>query len=162
VTRVDCVREADVLDAIASRRWPDRAGGDLVAHVAECAVCSDVACVAAAVDGESEVARAEAAAVPPATVVWIRAEARARADAARQAARPIAVMQTLGALCVVLAVALVAGVGGWWLWTNRDALGPPDILPLDAIGFVVRGTLVALGVWLVLASIAVYLVAADD
>ena len=35
---LDCVREADVIDAIASRRWPDRVDDDLRMHVAECAI----------------------------------------------------------------------------------------------------------------------------
>ena len=39
---VDCGREDDVLDALTSGRWPDRADDELRSHVATCAICADV------------------------------------------------------------------------------------------------------------------------
>ena len=45
---VDCCREQDVLDALTSGRWPDRADEELRAHVAACAICADVVDVAGA------------------------------------------------------------------------------------------------------------------
>jgi hypothetical protein len=165
VTRLDCLREADVIDAIASRRWPDRADPGLRAHVAACAICSDVAEVAAALGGEQEAAWAEAAHLPGAHVVWFRAQARARADAARQAERPIAIMQALGLAGAAGVISLLIGVVAYWVWARADwlnALPRLELAGLDVMGVAIRGTLLALGLWLVRAPVAVYLDASDD
>lgn len=164
----DCPREHDVLDAIASHRWPDRADEELRAHVASCALCADVANVAAAFAHDLEVASAEATSVPPADVVWFRAQARAKAEASRQAARPVAVMQALGFACAAGVISVLIGMIAFWVWTRADSLQAlPDLqalrlLRLDSMGLLVRGTLLAIGLWLLLAPVAVYLVASDD
>ena len=43
----ECVREAEVLEAVAFGRWPERCG-DLAAHVASCEICADLVEVARA------------------------------------------------------------------------------------------------------------------
>jgi hypothetical protein len=73
----DCRFEQDVLDAIASRRWPAKADDALRAHVAACESCADLAAVAGALVNEEELAYAEAR-VPSSGAVWHRAQLRAR------------------------------------------------------------------------------------
>ena len=59
---VDCGREEDVLDALTSGRWPERVDCELLSHVADCSICTDVVEVASAVleVGGDVVARADA------------------------------------------------------------------------------------------------------
>jgi hypothetical protein len=165
VTPLECRREIDVIDAITSRRWPDRTDDELRGHVASCAICADVAAVASTLRDDQDVALAETAHVPSADVVWFRAQARARADAARQAARPIAIMQALGLASATCVISLLIGVVAYWVWQRADwLLAWPTLEPLgfDSVGFAIRGVLLAVGLWLLLAPVAVYLVAADD
>jgi hypothetical protein len=84
----DCVFQSDVLDAVASRRWPARTGDDLLAHVATCSACRDLAAVAQALAAEDEMACAGSR-VPSSAVVWHRAQLRVRADMTRAAMRPL-------------------------------------------------------------------------
>ena len=44
----------DVLDALASSRWPHRVDAELSNHVASCAICRDVITVAAAMQADPE------------------------------------------------------------------------------------------------------------
>ena len=165
MTPPECLREADVIDAIASHRWPERAGDELRAHVASCEVCADVAEVASAMRVDFDAALTDAVALPPAHLVWLRAQARARSAAAREAARPIAVMQALGLASAAGVISLAIGFVAYWVWARSDwLLTMPAIDPigLDSMGFAIRGTLLAIGLWLVLAPVAVYLVASDD
>ncbi len=102
----ECDREDDVLDALAAERWPERCDEDLRTHVNACAVCADLAEVAAALLDDREAAWREAR-VPPAGVVWWRAQLRAREEAARAAGRPLAFIQGVAAsVAVWLIVAL--------------------------------------------------------
>jgi hypothetical protein len=162
---LDCTRESDVIDAIASHRWPARVDAELREHVAACAVCADVAEVVTALHAEQDTAWTDAASLPSAQVVWFRAQARARADATRQASRPIAIMQALGFACAATVISGLIGVVAFWVWSRTDLLAAVPAIPVvgpDAIGMAIRGTLLAIGVWLVLAPFAVYLVASDD
>ena len=165
MTPVECGRETDVIDAITAQRWPERVDEELRAHVAQCAICADVADVASALREDHDVAWAEAARLPSADVIWFRAQARARADASRQAARPIAIMQALGLASATGVISLLIGVVAYWVWQRADWLQTlPALNPigLDAMGLAIRGVLLAVGLWLVLAPVAVYLVASDD
>ena len=165
MTPLECCREADVIDAIASGRWPERASEELRAHVASCEICTDVADVASALGQDHHTAWAEAASLPTANIVWLRAQARARQEATRQAARPIAVMQALGFACAAGVVSSLIGAIAYWVWGRADwlqTLPAVALVGMDAMGFAIRGTLLAIGLWLVLAPVAVYLVAADD
>ena len=165
MTPLDCHREADVIDAITSRRWPERVEAELRAHVVSCAICADVADVASALQDDHGVAMTEAALVPSAHVVWFRAQARARADASREAARPIAIMQALGLAGATGVISVLIGIVAYWVWQRADSftrLAAWQPLELDVMGFAVRGVLLAVGLWLILAPVAVYLVASDD
>jgi hypothetical protein len=98
----ECLREQDVMDAVASGRWPDRVDPELQNHVMACAVCRDVADVFAAISSDRDDAW-ERVSVPPATIVWWRAQIRAREEATRAAAQPIAVTQAVAVACLIAA-----------------------------------------------------------
>src|SRR5262249_61339232 len=54
VTVSECPREHEVVDAVASGRWPAHIGQDLRSHVDTCAICADVAVVAAAMQADRD------------------------------------------------------------------------------------------------------------
>ncbi len=146
-----CSREADVVAAVGAGRWPDATAASLRAHVAGCAVCRDVADVAMLVGG-LEADATLGATLPAAGQVWWRARVRARAEAARRAARPVLAAQAIGAAC---ALGLLAAVLSYLLpAVSRTAgalLGPIASLESSLM------TYAALGAWLILAPVAVYL-----
>ena len=160
----DCPREHDVIDAIASRRWPDRADEELRAHVASCAVCSDVAEVVSAITLEEEVASEEVAPLPSAEIVWWRAQTRARAEAARRASLPMTIMHALSAACFAGLAATVLGSAAWLFRSSIDAMAGWGIYltTLEPATFLVRGVIFAVMLWVILAPIAVYLATADE
>ena len=128
---IECAREADVLDALASARWPGRVDAELAQHVSSCEVCQDVIAVASAMQEDHEAAWREAN-VPSSGQMWWRAEMRARQEAIRDASRPVTIAQGIAAL---MALAVVAAAG-WFAWPTLQGLfatPPPFLLPL-AIG----------------------------
>jgi hypothetical protein len=131
VTLIECPREQDVVDAVATGRWPDRVDPELMAHIAGCHTCGDVALVAAAIDAEHEAAWPQAQ-VPSSAHVWWRAQMRARREAALAAARPITLAQG------VAAAAAVGLAAAWVTWIEWPRFIPADgwlVLPgsLDAM-----------------------------
>ena len=113
---IECSREQDVIDALSSGRWPERAPGGLPAHVASCQICSDTLAVASLVLADRDDPAVDPH-IPSSAVMWWRAQMRARQEAAREAARPIAVAQIIGAIC---AVAVLLVVGLWFSPLARD------------------------------------------
>jgi hypothetical protein len=167
--KLHCHLEADLLDALATNRWPDRADAALRDHVSSCAICSDVAEIAAAFFEDREVARAEAP-VPSASAVWWRAQVRAREESARLAARPIAVVQAAATVCVAAVSIAAAPTASEWVRATVAALGatawwpaPRDVTLTWVLGAAAYTTLplLAVGMWVVLAPVVVYL-ALDD
>jgi hypothetical protein len=107
MTRIECVREPDVVAAVLARRWPDGCEEGLLAHAETCEVCADVLLVASVLRDEQALARDLD--VPAAGQIWWRAAIRARAEAAHAAARPMVWLQGLtGAGASGLGVALVS------------------------------------------------------
>ena len=169
----ECVHEADVLTAVSTRRWPDRAPADLVAHAATCPICADVLAVASAFEDDFE--QAPPLPRPPdATVVWLRAQMRARVEAERLAARPITVAQALGLATGVGVLGAVFGASATWFqaglgtaWSavkSAASIQPPALPPalvslMATHGMLIAGTLVG---GLLLASVAVYLTVRED
>lgn len=101
--------------------------------------------IADAIHEEYERAQRQAR-VPPAEVIWMRAEMRARQEAARKAIRPILIGQAVGvAACAGLLIALL----------SRFSLTGLPQLPLMLVELVV-------GSWLVLAPLALYLALSRD
>jgi hypothetical protein len=95
---VECEFESEVLAAVMQSRWPGRAEEGLRAHASTCAICADVAAVAAAIDQAREEMRASVA-VPDSGGVWWRARLRARREAAEAAGRPITAAQVIALAC---------------------------------------------------------------
>lgn len=161
MTMVECPRESDVLDAVASEKWPHRVAPELAAHVASCAVCSDVVAVATAIQTAHEVAWRDAA-IPSSGQVWWRAEMRVRQEAIRKASRPIAIAQ---AAAVLVALALT-GAAGWlaWTWTRQEP-SSFDIGNASARAMtspLALSLVVALFALAVIAPLALYLVLSDE
>ena len=165
---IECCREQDVLDALTSGRWPGRADADLRAHVAACELCADVVDVAGAllVDRDDQPGDAR---IPSSAVVWWRAQRRARQEAAREAARPITVALALASVAAVgLTVSALAALSPWlngllrgWMSGMGDAMASAQTpAVLLAYGWMLPALII--GVWLVLAPVAIYFAVADD
>lgn len=168
---IECAREQDVIDAVSSGRWPARADEELRAHVAACTICADVAVVACALQDDHADAWREAR-VPPSGAVWWGLEMRARAEAARAAARPITIVQTIAAACAAVALIVLAGLASPWfrlrLSSFADFAALLDVPRVDVAAMsaaILQGGLpvaLAIGAWLVLAPVAIYLVFSED
>lgn len=172
---IDCCREQDVLDALASARWPMRCDDGLRTHVAACPVCSDVVAVAGPLLALQDEAWSSVRVPSPGTVWW-RAQLRARREAARQAARPIGVAQAAAGACAVLltlgacwAASAWISLAAQWLaaWASSSAvllsvdlpaIGLPD-LTIPARWWW-AAALAAL--WLIVGPLAFYLALADN
>lgn len=168
--KTECAHEQDVLDALAARRWPARCDESLRAHVNSCALCTDLIEVASALLEDQEVAWTEAR-VPPSTIVWWRAQARAREEAARAAARPLAFIQGVAAtMALWLAIAIGralpwSALGEWRKWLVQLAPSTTVRLPdFSSIVTFLPGVLllVLLAAWLMLAPIAIYFAVNDE
>jgi len=109
-----CPRETEVLDLVSIGQWPSRADADLIAHVAGCETCADLASVAAAMAELGENARMSVR-VPDASVVWYRAQMAARDEITRRATRPMLVAQiaAVGAFLTGGFFAWQLGLGAW-------------------------------------------------
>jgi hypothetical protein len=132
---VDCAFESDLVDAIRSSRWPARAEAALVAHVATCPMCSDVAAVAPALLGADDLeVRAELAApvVPDARVVWLRSQWRARAEAERRATHSITAVQAAALAAVAALAGIVFGATAGWLQHGLATLDADLVSALPA------------------------------
>jgi hypothetical protein len=119
---IECRREQDVLDAMAAGRWPDRCDAELSAHVAGCAICTDVVAVAGAFRDAHDAAWRDAR-VPPSGRVWWRAEMRARQEAVRKAAQPITVVQGIAGACAAGIVAALIGFVWPAVWESLGVSG---------------------------------------
>ena len=168
--RTECLREPDAFEAAALGQWPDRIDDDLRAHVGTCAACAEVIAVTLALQEERREA-VRSTSIPRAELVWWRAERRAREEAARAAARPIALAHLVAVACAGAAsLMLIGGVFGWlriWaagLGDSVAAIGAassvfPDLATLAQWSLPLA---IGLAAWLVLAPVAVYLTVVDD
>jgi hypothetical protein len=122
----ECSHEDDVLSAVNTGRWPERADAELRAHVEACEICRDLIAVATAI---SELDGAPVA-VPDASRIWIAAQLRARADATRLAERPITVAQAIAFAAIVGMLGAVLGASLPWVHTaiasTKEALAHLD------------------------------------
>ena len=158
---IECPRESDVLDAIASAKWPHRVAPELADHIASCAICTDVAAVAAAIRADHEAVWQDAS-IPSSGQAWWRAEMRARQAAIRRASRPIAIAQA----AALLAALAFAGGTGWlaWAWSRGQTFSS-DLLQVSTQALtspVAVFLIVALFALAVIAPVALYLVLSDE
>jgi len=155
-----CPCERDVLDLVAIGQWPSRADETLRAHVAACATCAEVAVVAAAVrEWADEADNPQPVKVPDASVVWYRAQVRARQEATRRASRPVLVAQLVALVAVVIAAVWIGpelslsvsmpDLSGWW----------PSLPGSEQFGWIGWAALAAVGASILLGSIALLLTA---
>ena len=115
MSRLECNREQDILDAVASGRWPERADAELRLHTKSCRICTEVALISMLYQEDYSVALDQAR-VPSSGLVWWKSELRARQEALRAASRPIEMVQGVSVACVisvvVVALALIASQFG--------------------------------------------------
>lgn len=115
MTRYECEFEAEVLAAVVQSRWPHHVDQELRQHASACAICSDVAKVAAAIDSDQEQLRVEAkAAVPDWSSVWWKAQLRARREAIKTAGRPITAVQVVAFGATVAVLGACFGATSAW------------------------------------------------
>jgi hypothetical protein len=151
MSRMECGREQDVLDAVRCGRYSD----ELRAHTNECALCLDTMEVATVLREDLEGSLPDAR-VPSAGLVWWRAEIRSRQEAMRTVARPITWVQAFGGAC--LAGAGIAVLSRGWPWL-KHAISQIDI---STLSFAQWGLLLALLVLLIIGPLAMYLVLSDE
>jgi hypothetical protein len=152
MSRVECQYESEILDAVASGRWPDRLDAELREHSSSCSICSELALVSAMYRDEFASAMAEVR-VPSAGLVWWKSELRARREAVRVASRPITLVSGIAGTCAIAVLALV-------ILTLSKQL---DMAAISA--FVVAQPMVlwlVLGVIVALTPIALYFVYSDE
>lgn len=97
---VECEFESEVLAVTLQGRWPDRVDAHLREHVAACAICSDIAAIAGAIEDAREEMSARVV-VPDSGRVWWLAQMRARREAAEAANRPMTAAQAIAFVCAL-------------------------------------------------------------
>ena len=166
---LSCPREAEVLDLVWTNQWPSRADQALVEHAAGCAICRDLAVVAAAVGDLNEATRLDMK-VPDASVVWYRAQVRARQELTRRAIRPVMAAQlaagVLGAGGLFTAWRLSApAFVEWWQSLSTPTL-PQVSIWSEIITFTSTTTfawiLVAAAAWALMVPAALYIARMAD
>lgn len=166
---VPCPHEQAVLEAVQTGHWPLPAESALQAHLATCVDCAAVAELVCALRVDLESAPGGEATTPTSSVMWWKLQQRARRDAARAAARPVAIAQALALACLC---GLLVGLGGlawhwlhpWGDWFAAQVVSLPSLTTTVAGRPLWRMTglsLAALAV-LVLAPVALYLAIAED
>ena len=146
---IECEFEADVLAAV----WSD----DLRTHVRTCAICSDVAAIAGAIDQAREEMRA-AAVIPDSGRVWWLAQMRARREAAKSAGRPITAVQVMALACAIGLLGACFGATSLWFQSALSRI-QSTLAGFSAAAFVAQHGLIVLAMAVVLLLIpgAVYL-----
>jgi hypothetical protein len=167
----ECPYEQDLLDAIQASRWPDRAEAALRAHVADCAVCRDIATVAPIVMGATD--GPAGIHVPEAGAVWLRAQWRARAEAERAATHPITAAQAAAIGCgAAVSGALFGATSAWFqgdlagltgVFGNVGAWVPTAASAAGVVGLLTAHATLAIGtaIAVLLAPVAAYVLTRD-
>jgi hypothetical protein len=166
----ECRREAEVVEAIVGRRWPDWASAELREHLHSCPPCQEAAAIATAFS-EDLALESDRARVPSSAHVWWRSQLRARHEAVRAASRPMSVAQGFVAASAVGVSATAITWGwrsGWWadvefrtsLWTRASELVDQlAVLTRDPSASVI--VLASIAICLILMPVAVYLALAE-
>jgi hypothetical protein len=155
----ECHREPVVAEAVAAGCWPDHCP-ELRVHVQQCAVCTEVAAVAVALQ-EDHAATLSQAPVPSAGLVWWRAELRSRREAVRTAERPLTLVHAFSAAAAIgVLVAVLIQLSSWFTQRFEAFRGWMPDSPLLVLQQHTPLVL-TLGIVLVLAPVALYLVLSD-
>jgi len=162
----DCVRAADVLAAMTVGPVPDVSDSEVTRHLSACESCRGLVAVVSALRGERDRLRHDAS-LPSAGLIWWRARLRERQEAARNASAPLTILHAAALVGVLVLAAALASTLGWS--AGFDVAWTTDLLPsvpsweqasqaVSAASSLVRiGLVLAAGVWLILAPVAVYL-----
>lgn len=163
MTAPECVREAEIVEAIGAGQWPDGAPEALRTHAASCPICADLALAASALHDDAAVVCQAPMALPSAGQVWWRAELRARHEAARLAQRPVIAVQVVAAVVFVAAVAtgLRSLAPDAWGWLVRT-VGAARVDGFGALDTWTVALVLSVGLWLVLGPVAIYMVVRAD
>jgi hypothetical protein len=151
---VECEFESEVLVAALQARMPE----PLRAHVAGCAICSDVAAVATAIDDARERMRGDAV-VPDSGRVWWLAQLRARREATKAAGRPITAIQVIALACAIGLLGACFGATSTWFQAGLVRI-QASLAGFSAAAYLAEHGLLILAAALVLLLVpgAVYLV----
>lgn len=164
-----CPREAEVLDLVWTNQWPARADQALVEHAARCAICRDLADVALAIGDLHEATQSDVK-VPDATVVWYRAQMRARHELARRATRPVVAAQIAAGVLGAGGLFTAWRLGGsavveWWQRLSLPRLPQVGIWP-EIVAFtstpVWTWILAAAAAWALMIPAALYIARMAD
>lgn len=159
-----CSRDGDVTAAVFTGRFESADCAELRAHAAGCAVCHELALIAAVLHEDRRQLTSRLR-MPAAGQVWWRAAIRARLENEQTAARPLTWLYgAVGAVALGLAV---AAAGAWPVLEAGAFMRAPFVHALDLLaiagggqGIVVFG--VGAGLCLALLSFTVYLVLSDE
>lgn len=167
--KLQCQFEQELLDAVAARRWPERADAALRDHVSSCGICADIAEIAGAFLDDRHAAHFEGT-LPSGSAIWWRSQIRAREEAARIAVRPLVIFQVAATIAAAVLAIVIAPSASAWVRQSISVLGMTEwwALPRDfSLSWILRTTayttlpLIAACIWVVLAPVLVYL-ALDD
>jgi hypothetical protein len=150
---IECEFESDVLAAALQSRLPDH----LREHVQSCAICSDVAAIAGAIDDARDEMRT-AAVIPDSGRVWWLAQMRARREATKAAGRPITAIQVIALACAVGLLGACFGATSLWFQSSLKRV-ESALAGFSAPAFVAEHGLIVLAMAAVLLLVpgAVYL-----
>jgi hypothetical protein len=147
VSKTECVHEVAVNRALDSDDWP----AELLQHVAECAVCSDLMVVAKFLQRQAELTAPEAP-LPDPSLIWLRAQLKARAAASDRATLVIGVVHRVALACGAL-LAMLGIVRLWPQWKSWLMTLLPNSIPnplpsnMAQPGLVVIATVAVLVFW---------------
>ena len=147
----ECIREAELLEAITAGRWPDGCA-ELRAHASSCATCADLATVASAI-AEDAAAAMRRAPIPTSGLVWWRMQRRMQMEAARTATRAITFVEAATLAATVFAVLFILG-GASLLKLNWTALASHVTLSTPLLA--------AAATILIVAPVAIYYAVAEE
>jgi hypothetical protein len=157
-----CKRESEVLDAVAVGRWPDRADADLRAHIATCRTCADLAHASSAVIELRDATLRDS--IPDASVIWHRAQLKAREQATQRAAQPSVLAVGILGSCLAGLILAYWGIGTPWLtswWHAINGLTPElpanlgETIRTVELGFIGRLIAATIIGWILLVPVAV-------
>ena len=115
-----CPYENELSAALHDGTWPDACGGELHAHVASCEECSDLVLITQTLQ-KVHAEAASRAVVPPAGLLWWKAQLQRRNAALERMNQPvvltgkIALGSTVGA-AIALALLNAKDLSGWLHW----------------------------------------------
>ena len=160
-SRIECVREDEVLMMVSTDRWPDAAPAELREHADQCQVCRELGLAATSIGEEAEIAVPN---LPSSGTVWWRAQLRARQEAAKQVVRPITAAQMLAFAAMVGVAGAVFGATTQWFQRGLGTLGRAIAdgvakIPLPSLSLPQDLSTVPVSSWIILFVVGIGLIA---